>query len=146
MKKFKKMGGFTLTELLLTIAIIGILSAIAVPSYRSYIVQARRSDAEQELTKLVSTLENCFALNNTYRDCLPNNDNQVLSNEVATYYDFSRQMGDNAYFISVTASRGTQIKDTAACQQLTINSLGRKFSGCTAGNCAGQGADVGHCW
>ena len=144
MNNFKKIKGFTLIELLITVTIVGILSMIAVPSYRSYIIQARRSDAQQELTKLVSTLENCFALNNTYANCLPA-DADVLPSEVASYYDFSSQIAANGYFISVNA-KGSQTKDTTACRQLTINSLGRKFSGCTTNGCLGQGADAAHCW
>ena len=39
--------GFTLIELMITIAVIGILAAIAYPSYQSYVRKARRSDAQQ---------------------------------------------------------------------------------------------------
>ena len=138
--------GFTLIELLITIVIVGILSMIAVPSYRSYIVQARRSDAEQELTKLVSAFENCFSLNNTYTNCVDNNVNP-LPDSVSNYYNYQQFISDNGneYFITVQA-KGSQTRDVQACQTLTINSLGRKFSNCSTSYCRGQSADSNHCW
>lgn len=138
--------GFTLIELLITIVIVGILSMIAVPSYRSYIVQARRSDAEQELTKLVSAFENCFSLNNTYTNCVDNNANP-LPDSVSNYYNYRQFISDNGneYFITVQA-KGSQTRDVQACQTLTINSLGRKFSNCSTSDCRGQSADSNHCW
>lgn len=138
--------GFTLIELLITIVIVGILSMIAVPSYRSYIVQARRSDAEQELTKLVSAFENCFSLNNTYTNCVDNNANP-LPDSVSNYYNYQQFISDNGneYFITVQA-KGSQTRDVQACQTLTINSLGRKFSNCSTSDCRGQSADSNHCW
>jgi len=138
--------GFTLIELLITIVIVGILSMIAVPSYRSYIVQARRSDAEQELTKLVSAFENCFSLNNTYTNCVDNNVNP-LPDSVSNYYNYQQFISKNGneYFITVQA-KGSQTRDVQACQTLTINSLGRKFSNCSTSDCRGQSADSNHCW
>ncbi len=138
--------GFTLIELLITIVIVGILSMIAVPSYRSYIVQARRSDAEQELTKLVSAFENCFSLNNTYTNCVDDNVNP-LPDSVSNYYNYQQFISDNGneYFITVQA-KGSQTRDVQACQTLTINSLGRKFSNCSTSDCRGQSADSNHCW
>lgn len=144
----KSKKGFTLIELLITIAIIGILSAIAVPSYRNYIVQARRSDAQQELVKLASALENCFSLNNTYLNCLTDtgNDNvSILPSNVSQYYVFDGSgIQANTYDISVVAT-GSQTRDESNCHALGINSLGRKFSASSVAAYHNV-ADEYHCW
>ena len=135
-------------ELLITIAIIGILSAIAVPSYRNYIVQARRSDAQQELVKLASALENCFSLNNTYLNCLTDtgDDNvSILPSNVSQYYVFDGAgIQANRYDISVVAT-GSQTRDESNCHALGINSLGRKFSASSVAAYHNV-ADEYHCW
>lgn len=58
--------GFTLIELLIVVAIIGIISAIALPSYRNHVQQTRATDAQGALTALASSLERFHTQNGTY--------------------------------------------------------------------------------
>ena len=59
--------GFTLSEFLITIAILGILAAIAYPSYTRYIRQARLNDAEKDLLINVRQLNRYYAQHATFK-------------------------------------------------------------------------------
>ena len=58
--KRRMQQGFTLMELMIVVAIVGILAAVALPSYRSYIARAARVEAQTELLELASLQEKIF--------------------------------------------------------------------------------------
>jgi type IV pilus assembly protein PilE len=61
-------AGFSLMELMVVVAIIGILSAFAYPSYVRYVDNAYRDDAKAALISLAAHLERRFTENNSYCD------------------------------------------------------------------------------
>lgn len=61
-----KHSGFTLIELMITVAIIGILTSIALPSYQAHVTKTQRTDAQGALSSFSVAMERYFAANNTY--------------------------------------------------------------------------------
>lgn len=64
--KARRSRGFTLIELMITVAVVAILAAIALPSYTAYVQRARRTDAKNAVLDLASREERFFSINNTY--------------------------------------------------------------------------------
>jgi type IV pilus assembly protein PilE len=61
--------GVTLIELITVMVIVGILTAVAIPGYRNYVIRANRTDAKTALFSAAAALERCYTRNNTYLGC-----------------------------------------------------------------------------
>ena len=121
--------GFTLIELMITVAIVGILAAIAYPSYTAQVQKSRRADAQVALMEIAQREESYFLRNRSYGD--------------TTAWGYSTSSGDGYYTLSITATATTftatatatsgkpQAHDTP-CQVMTLNNRGVKQGGATA--------------
>lgn len=62
----RKQKGFTLVELMVVVAIVGILAGVAMPSYNNYVVRSARIQAQTELLALAGVQEKIFLNSNSY--------------------------------------------------------------------------------
>ncbi len=70
MKSKRVQCGMTLIELVVVIMIVGILAAVAIPSYRNYVIRSQRSDAKDALLAISTQLEKHYLQCNDYGDVL----------------------------------------------------------------------------
>ncbi|MBX2838163.1 MAG: prepilin-type N-terminal cleavage/methylation domain-containing protein [Gammaproteobacteria bacterium] len=125
-----KVKGFTMIELLIVIAIIGILAAVAYPSYQSHISKTRRSDGQLALLNAVQAMERCKTTRFNYSGCALS---ATDAESPEAHYDLALNPAPTATtFTIVATAKGAQAGDTA-CATISINHLGVR-SGATAGD------------
>ena len=117
--------GVTLIELLVTIVIISILAAIAVPSYRQYIIRSNRSAAKAAMMDLANREQHLLVATRAYADTAAlQASGYVLPEEVSQNYTWSVTLtgpSPPSFLITLTPI-GAQIEDGA----LTLDSEGRR--------------------
>lgn len=146
--------GFTLIELMITVAIVGILAAIAYPSYTAQVQKSRRADAQVALQEIAQRQEAYFLRNRSYA-------------KDVTQLGYSATSADAQYGLSITgtpdactgvagaeactgfvasavpATGKQQVHDTP-CQVFTLDDRGRRRGGTTATTAAAD--NVQTCW
>lgn len=64
--KIRQNQGFSLIELMIVVAILGLLAAVALPNYTEYIVRTNRADAKDRISEVAYQLERFSTRNRTY--------------------------------------------------------------------------------
>ncbi|MCP4320847.1 MAG: prepilin-type N-terminal cleavage/methylation domain-containing protein [Psychromonas sp.] len=123
-------SGFSLMEIMIVIAIIGILFSIALPSYDGAVQRGRRSDAVQTLLSLALKQEQYFAQQESYTTTIGNLPGVSSSNDsTQEFYSISVTAGRTGNiatsFKLLATTKGVQSGDTD-CATFTIDSTNNK--------------------
>jgi len=118
--------GFTLLELMITIAVIGIISSIAYPSYIDNISRANRSEAQRELLRLASLQEQYFIDHREYTA-----DMTKLGAAADPYITDSGLYSIDTTVVGITytlvaTAKGRQITADSSCLTLSVTDTGKK--------------------
>ncbi len=132
--------GFTLIEVMIVVAIVGILSAIAYPSYAEYVRRGHRADARAGLLQAQQWLERAATATGTYPTTLPAA--LTWSSDATKRYDIAFQAGNTNAAYSLTATpKGAQTGDK--CGIYTLSNTGVRGA---AGKKSGDTGYDTDCW
>ena len=130
--------GFTLIELMIVVAIIGILAAIAYPSYDEYVKRGNRTEGQAFLSDVAARQERYFSQNNAYITAVGDIAKLGLSNANSPTSKYTLAIATVANDGGYTLTANQQFGDTK-CGNLSLNALGVK-------NRSGSGKSVNDCW
>ena len=138
--------GFTLIELMITVAIVAILAAVALPAYNDYIIRSKFQEASTNLSQMRVKMEQFYQDNRTYvgGPCTPAGGIQVK------YFDFGCPVGTPAatnattYTLEAVGKAGTDLEGL----KFTINEANTRAATVTSGSTIANKGYTGNaaCW
>jgi type IV pilus assembly protein PilE len=132
----KRSSGFTLIELMIVVAIIGILAAVAYPSYRDYVTRGRLVEARANLSEMRVKLEQFYQDRRTYLGACANG--TVAPLPPAERFNYACALQADTYVVTATGIAAQGTGDFV----FTINELNARA---TTGAPAGWATNAG-CW
>lgn len=125
--------GFTLIEIMIVIAIIGIVITIAAPSYTEYLKKGRRAEVVSLLSEQAQILERFYTRNNVYTGVT----GLSAGND---FYTLSPTVTDQTFVLTATRKSGTSMA-TDKCGDFTLTNTGVRGM-----NNATTGLTTKDCW
>jgi prepilin-type N-terminal cleavage/methylation domain-containing protein len=129
-KALKRQDGFTLVELMVVVAIIGLLSAVAVPNFKKYQAKAKMSEAKLQLSAIYTAESSFYSDYNIYAQCL-----------VYMGYDPGLEWANRYYAVGFRTPVEINGTLTTGAYGAAINS-GLQELDCPIGNNGPDGADL----
>ncbi|MDP9711865.1 UNVERIFIED_ORG: type IV pilus assembly protein PilE [Pseudomonas fluorescens] len=118
--------GFTLIEIMIVIAIIGIMLTIGLPSYNEYVKKGRRADVVSTLSEQAQILERFYSKNNVYTGVT----GLSTGND---FYTITPTITDQTFLLTATRKTGTAMA-TDKCGDFTLTNTGvRSMNNATTG-------------
>ena len=132
----KNSRGFTLIELIIVVAIVGVLSSLGFGFFRDNVIAANRTEGRSALQTAAGTLEKCRSLYGSYNHA---NCNYVDFTTDTNLYQVTGDGNISASSFTLTATpvAGEPQANDADCTTLTLTNTGGK---------GGSGADASECW
>jgi len=117
-----RVSGFTLVELMLVVAIIGILASIALPSYNEHVRKARRTAGAACAAAVAQQAERYYTANLKYSDFAA--DTSICEPKALEYYTIGAESPTPKTYNVTAAPKGAQSSDS--CGTLKVTQTGAK--------------------
>jgi type IV pilus assembly protein PilE len=127
-----KLRGLTLLELVITLAVIALLTALAVPVYTDYLTRSRRVDAYSALVNASAELAHYYGEHQSYKEAA-----LTTVQSAAGFYHLQLTSTDTTYKLIAIAQKSQASRDTL-CQSFTLTHHGER-------GITGPG-DIQACW
>ena len=127
-------AGFTLVEMMITVAIVGILTGIALPSFQNNVVKTRRTDVQQKLVSQAQSMERYYSTNGRYVDTTPGDVTcGVAAPAASVNYTFAVVCAANTFTMTATPVTTSMQKNDGT---QTLDNTGTKGGSLSGGNWA----------